>query len=228
MEITEEPSRTDERDEDRAGGRKRGKRRAEKTPREVTDEKDAARGRGWAGEESKTHTTTTIRRVLCRWKMFLLITHAVSRRISRYQPVLLYRAGFSSLPENIIQPSFVLRKQGRGKRGGRNGRQHAAGMVVTLRALNIQLLYHEISARKLDNATLVGSPSGRGRGRGESGRRRQRIKEEENPRGHTRERRRARKRRRRSVQGVYMGGGNSGAATAASLGKCSHLITHAI
>lgn len=56
MEITEEPSRTDERDEDRAGGRKRGKRRAEKTPREVTDEKDATGGGDGAGEESKTHT----------------------------------------------------------------------------------------------------------------------------------------------------------------------------
>lgn len=55
MEITEEPSRTDERDEDRAGGRKRGKRRAEKTPREVTDEKDAARGGDGRGRRVK-HT----------------------------------------------------------------------------------------------------------------------------------------------------------------------------
>lgn len=137
-------------------------------------------------------------------------------------------AGFSSLPsENIIQPSFVLRKQDRGKRGGRNGRQHAAGMVVTLRALNIQLLYHEISARKLDNATLVGSPSGRGRGRGERETAATDKRGRKSPRAHEREGGRGRGGGDRYKESIWEGG-NSGAATAVSLGKCSHLITHAI
>lgn len=155
MEITEEPSRTDERDEDRAGGRKRGKRRAEKTPREVTDEKDATRGGDGRGRRVKhTHYYYPT----CSVPMEN-VSIDNPRRFAQdiALPACPLPAGFSSLPsENIIQPSFVLRKQGRGKRGGRNGRQRAAGMVVTLRALNIQLLYHEISARKLDNATLVG------------------------------------------------------------------------
>lgn len=136
-------------------------------------------------------------------------------------------AGFSSLPENIIQPSFVLRKQGRGKRGGRNGRQHAAGMVVTLRALNIQLLYHEISARKLDNATLVGSSSGRGRGRGERETAATDKRGRKSPRAHEREGGRGRGGGDRYKESIWEEG-NSGAATAVSLGKCSHLITHAI
>lgn len=62
----------------------------------------------------------------------------------------------------------------------------------------------------------------------ESGRRRQRIKEEENPRGHTREKEGEEEAEEIGTRSLYGGGGNSGAATAVSLGKCSHLITHAI
>lgn len=50
MEITEEPSRTDERNEDREG-----REGVEKTLREITDEKDAAR-EGDGQEKRVKHT----------------------------------------------------------------------------------------------------------------------------------------------------------------------------
>lgn len=56
MEITEEPSRTDERDEDRAGGRKRGKRRAEKTATRSNGRKRRDQGRGWERGRGVKHT----------------------------------------------------------------------------------------------------------------------------------------------------------------------------
>lgn len=92
---------------------------------------------------------------------------------------------------------------------------------MTLRALNVQLLYHEISARKLDNATLVGSPSRRGRERGKRETAANK-KERKSPRAHKREE----EAEEIGTRSLY--GGAAAVAAATLLRKCSHLITHAI
>lgn len=123
-------------------------------PRREVTEKD---GRDGGGIKHTLYIPTPFPR---RWKMFLLIALPLAEISLRFVLPSSCSVSRAILPEEYN--STVLRPESR--RAARDGPRREGWRF----ALNVQLLYHEISARKLDNALPVGPGGGA-----------QRIKEED-------------------------------------------------